>query len=283
MFGSLPAGVQAGDAWRTLLFRPQQGHPGGSSANKGQDPPDHLFLEFFWMPVVEPYAISETLSTAGKINLNYQIFPFTNIRRASSLHALMQNEMITAVDEKDMPNYKTWPKSGDTTTYWQDSDGKTWDYSIDVEKTLAQFEERFAKGKAFLSPSEICDLHLVPQNAPGVSDYTQMETFWSTRRLTGDNTRERPYSTIYPRLTTRSNTFRVHYISQTIAKARSTAPDTMDANVDQVSGEYRGSAVIERYLDPTQKTIPDFTTGYTSDSLDNYYQFRVIELKKFGS
>lgn len=283
VFGSLPAGVQAGDAWRTLLFRPQQNHPGGTSARGGQDPPDHLLLEFFWMPVVEPYAISETLSTSGKINLNYQIFPFTNIRRASALHAVMANEMITAVDEKDMPDYKSWPQAGNTSTWWQDSDGKTWDYPIDVERTLAQFEERFAKGKAFLSPSEICDLYLVPQNAPGVRDYTQMETFWSTRRLTGDNTRERPYSTLYPRLTTRSNTFRVHYITQTINKARGTAPDTMDATADQIGGEYRGSAVIERYLDPTRKDFPDFTAGYTSDSLDNYYEFRVIETKKFGS
>jgi hypothetical protein len=31
------------------------------------------------MPVVEPYAISEPLSVAGRVNLNYQIVPFTNI------------------------------------------------------------------------------------------------------------------------------------------------------------------------------------------------------------
>ena len=28
------------------------------------------------MPVLEPYAISEPLSTAGKVNLNYPIAPF---------------------------------------------------------------------------------------------------------------------------------------------------------------------------------------------------------------
>ena len=53
VFGSLPTGVKAGDAWRTLLLRPQIGHPGAIT------PADHLLLEFFWMPVVEPYAISE--------------------------------------------------------------------------------------------------------------------------------------------------------------------------------------------------------------------------------
>ncbi len=33
------------------------------------------------MPVVEPYPISEPLSTAGRINMNYQIVPFTYINR----------------------------------------------------------------------------------------------------------------------------------------------------------------------------------------------------------
>ncbi len=71
MFGSLPTGVQAGVPWRTLLFRPQSGHYGATS------PPDHLWLDLFWMPVVQPYAISDRFSTAGKINMNYQILPFT--------------------------------------------------------------------------------------------------------------------------------------------------------------------------------------------------------------
>ena len=53
-------------------------HPGG------ENPPDHLFLDLFWMQVVEPYAISEPFSTAGKVNLNYQMLPFRNIRRAKS-------------------------------------------------------------------------------------------------------------------------------------------------------------------------------------------------------
>ena len=48
-------------AWETLLFRPQPGHPGT------QNPPDHLIMDLFWMPVIEPYAISEPLATAGKL------------------------------------------------------------------------------------------------------------------------------------------------------------------------------------------------------------------------
>ena len=181
-----------------------------------------------------------------------------------------------------MGDYKRWPNSANTTTFWSESDGKTWHYKIDVEKTLAQFDERFAKGAVFKTPSEICEIHLVPKDVPGVTDYTQMAKFWSTRRLTGDNIRERPYSTIYPRVTTRSNTFRVHFITQTIKKARSTAPDVMTTE-DAVTAEQRGSSLIERYIDPALKTLPDFATSTNTTSLDAAHQFRVIETKKFGS
>jgi hypothetical protein len=68
MLGSLPTGVVSGQPWQTLLFRPAQ------AAHKGMSAPrDHLLLDLFWMPVAEPYAISEPFSTAGKVNLNYQI------------------------------------------------------------------------------------------------------------------------------------------------------------------------------------------------------------------
>ncbi|RBP43672.1 uncharacterized protein (TIGR02600 family) [Roseimicrobium gellanilyticum] len=280
VLGSLPTGVKAGKPWRTLLFRPQEGHPGGSQANGGQDPPDHLFLEFFWMPVVEPYAISEPFSTAGKINLNYQIFPFTNIRRASGLHAVLEKERLTAVNKGDMSDYKAWPVAGNNETFWKEQDGKTWHRKLDIEATLKQFDQRFNVGRAFITPSEICDIHLIPV---GVESAEDMPDFWADHRLTGDNTRERPYANIYPRLTTRSNTFKVHYVAQSMVKARSTAPDVVDNEVDKITSEHRGSTVIERYLDPAQKNLPDFTSGVTTDTLDQYHQFRVIETKKFGS
>ncbi len=52
--------------------------------------PDYLMLDYFWMPVVEPYAISEPLSTAGKINMNFQIVPFTYIERSTGLYAVLE-------------------------------------------------------------------------------------------------------------------------------------------------------------------------------------------------
>lgn len=277
VFGSLPTGVKSGEAWRTLLFRPQANHPGGAEKFGGKNPPDHLFLEFFWMPVVEPYAISEPFSTAGKVNLNYQLLPFTHIKRSSGIRGVIENELITAVNEKDMADYKAWPDSSDHDRFWKDSEDKKWHHKIDVDKTLTQFEDRFSNGKLFLSASEICDIELVPQ---GVSSVDKVKNFWSTRRLTGDNTRERPYANIYPRVTTRSNTYRVHFVSQVIVKARSTEPDTIEG-ADQIVGEHRGSTVIQRYLDPARRDLPDFAVGFTEETLDTYHQFRVIETKKF--
>lgn len=281
MFGSLPTGVQSGDPWKTLLFRPQQGHPGGPTKLGGNSPADHLLLEYFWMPVVEPYAISEPFSTAGKVNLNYQIFPFTHIRRATAMHAALAGEVIHAVPTTDAPNYKVFPDASNQNAFWGSTQGKQWHYKVDVEKTLAQFEQRFAQGRTFISPSEICDIHLVPKDAPGIEDHTKMEDFWRAHRLTGDNTRERPYAGLYPRVTTRSNTFRVHYIAQTIKKARSSGPQTME-EADKITGEYRGSTLIERHLDPTQPDLPDFAINPSGQTLDHYHQFRILQTQRFG-
>ncbi|SKA90471.1 Verru_Chthon cassette protein A [Prosthecobacter debontii] len=281
MFGSLPTSVKAGDPWRTLLFRPQRGHPGGPSRSGGTSPADHLLLEFFWMPVVEPYAISEPFSTAGKVNLNYQILPFTHIRRATGMHSVLKGEVIHAVPNEDAPNYKVFPDSTNQNGFWGQAQAKQWHYKIDAEKTLVQFDERFAQGRVFISPSEICEIHLVPQAAPGVSSHEQMESFWADHRLTGDNTRERPYAGIYPRVTTRSNTFLIHYISQTIQKARSTHADQV-SDLDKVTGEFRGSTLIERHLDPTQAGLPDFATNAAGRTLDHYHEFRILQTQRFG-
>jgi uncharacterized protein (TIGR02600 family) len=278
MFGSLPAKVRGNEPWRTLLFRPQLGHPGGSSSNGGFSPPDHLLLEFFWMPVVEPYAISEPFSTAGKINLNYQIFPFTNIRRATGLHAVLASEVLHAVPNEDISRYKVFPTS-DPSVLWGADQGKRWHFPIDADKTLAQFEHRFRQGRGFISPSEICDIHLVPEGT--VESHAQMDAFWQSHRLTGDNTRERPYANLYPRLTTRSNTFRVHFIAQTIQKTRSSDPAMM-TDEDKATSEYRGSTLLERYLDPQQQGMPDFATSTAGLTLDHFHRFRVVETKRFG-
>lgn len=354
MFGSLPTGVWPGGAvttsalagtgvtfpdgkpWQTLLFHPYArahsslgkpvttGHPGD------HNPRDHHLLDLFFMPVVEPYAISEPLSVAGRVNLNYQIVPFTNITRATGMHALMKGEFMTTIptnaDVNNAKNYQEnatsvmWSSSGDR--FWNESNStngrKFWHRPIDVTKTLFQFEQKFrhtATGSnhaaaryrgLFRSPSQICEMHLIPDvrnqssgeadltNVRGITASTSgtqlqtvMDQFWQNHAPTGDNTRERPYSNLYSRVTTRSNTFRVHMRAQVIRKARSTDPGTFDPVKDAVLGEYRGSSLIERYIDPTDNTaaIPDYaasTNPLSEVPLETFYKFRTLESKRFS-
>jgi uncharacterized protein (TIGR02600 family) len=323
--------AQTGVAWRTLLFRPHTSpvnstptpvedsdtHPGA------QSPADHFLLDLFCMPVVEPYAISEPLSQAGRINVNYQILPFTHIKRATGLHAVLKGELMAAISRADAPYYKNrvnnngkWPPA-----YWSDlaadANGANADNKklrnfyrkIDASETAKQLDERFSHaagtaGKQGLlrSASQFCEVFLVPKDVPStVPPYAnmnvvkpvtatqraaKMNTFWDTHSLTGDNLRERPYANIYGRITTRSNTFRVFVRAQVIQKARSAGVDTVDLTKDKITGEYRGSKLLERYIDPSASTaIQDYAAQadpYGPNSLEEYYRFRVLEAKRFN-
>lgn len=333
MFGSLPSAVWPGSTvpgsgnpsglpsstnyqpWQTLLFRPyvknvavaQTTHPGE------RNPQDHYLLDMFFMPVVEPYAISEPLSEAGKINMNYQMLPFSYIRRATGMHAVLKGEYMTAIPLADVNAAKGVKAAtftgGQSDEFWSDSNGnKYWHRPVDPVKTLEQFDERFnfAAGVAafqkglFRSASQICETFMIPKTALGPGDpvgsfgvltaatrKTAMQTFWQNHAVTGENIRERPYSNIYSRVTTRSNTFRVHVRSQVIKKARSTDADTFDPVKDAVLSEYRGSTVLERFIDPTDTTkpLPDYAASaapLSEEPLDTFYQFRTLETKRFA-
>jgi len=56
------------------------------------------------MPVVEPYAISEPFSTAGKVNMNYQIAPFNYITRNTALRGVFCGSMIVAANDQFVPS-----------------------------------------------------------------------------------------------------------------------------------------------------------------------------------
>lgn len=284
MFGSLPTGVYGKVPWRTLLFRPQKDHFGACVSQGGVSPPDHLFLEFFWMPVVEPYAISGPMVTAGKVNMNYQMFPFTHIRRATGMHAILSGSEFSAIPIGDADTYHNDRGASGVVKdlYYSDALGKIWHHDVDVEKTLSQFESRFNQGKAFVYPSEICSIYLVPKSLTGQVSQESLENFWRQHRLTGDNVRERPYSSLYPRLTTKSNSYRVHCIAQTLKKSRA-APVDRVTDEDRVTGEYRGSTLIERYLDPSGPGLPDFADSQNTHTLDHFTEYRVIESHRFGN
>jgi uncharacterized protein (TIGR02600 family) len=328
MFGSLPTGVMRNLPWQTLLFRPfvassvlqqnGQQHPGWLT------PRDHLIMDLFWMPVIEPYAISEPFSTAGKVNLNYQIAPFTYIRRATALYGAFKSEQPLVLPNSNNPLssssgndfytkvYKLWYDQTNCDLYPNDTKSQDpqvksdWNalYNgqppfdqlrrpIDMTQTLLQADDRFngtgqydarfvGNPDIFRSATEICELHLVRQNET-LSQYLS-PNFWDSALFTGDNARERPYANLYAKLTTKSNSYTVHFRVQVLKKSPSTAANQWDESRDSVFSEYRGSSLIERYIDPgdPRLSLPanDFTTN-SNISLDPFYKFRVVSTKKF--
>ena len=335
IFGSLPTGIDPTGSstiqpWQTLLFCAYPPafattgnaikHPGfgtplnstyttlGLPAPPYKNAPDHVLLDCFTMPIVEPYAISEPLSTQGKVNMNYQIAPFTYIRRDTALQAVLRGTKMMAIPSSPaaLSSYKT----DNTASNFQ------YRYSINPDETsgtLAAFEERFKGGNnvpadIFRSASEICTVPLVPspdtgQNydpsvLPAAYSSSAMQAFWNSCKLTGDNLREEPYGDLYARLTTKSNTFTVHVRVQTLKKSAGTNVNTFvdptDTNTtgakDTITGEYRGSYQIERYVDPnvsttataTMPAFPDYVTaGLNATPISTFYKFHTIGTKQF--
>ncbi len=277
MLGSLSTGVNTNTPYRTLLFRPETRRDASGNMHFGlRVPRDHLLADLFWMPVVEPYAISEPLSTAGKINMNYRIAPYNYIRRATGLHALLMSERVAAIPAANTTNYKMGTILNN-------------DFRLPINQaaTLSQFDKVFDSGAIFRSPTEIADLHIVPQGTT-LASVESSTGFWQTHSLTGDNLREKIYTTLLPRLTTKSNTYTVHFRVQAL-KQRTNSPNfaQWDNTRDTVLAEYRGAATIERYLDPNQPGLPDFANmnpvSMTADyNIDRYYRFRVISTRKFA-
>ncbi len=300
MLGSLPTGVKAGHPWQTLLFNPVPATLYGtpSVAHRGAgSPPDHLLLDLFHVPVVEPYSISEPFSTAGKVNMNYQIIPFTGIERKTALHGVLQAVQLTAISDavkETAPlrgaHYKRSNRSGTNPWHFR--------YPLNIAETLKQFDSRFQGGKVFLSSSEICEIPLIPDPSPSITPVpgatqararpwtnavtlANLDAFWKAHPVTGDNVREQPYTVLYPRLTTRSNTYTVHVMVQTLQKVPSTSKTEWIEDRDKVTGEFRGSFLIERYLNPSTPSIPDFASG-EEGNLNQFYRFRVVSSREFN-
>lgn len=291
MFGSIPTGVVTNKPWQTLLFRPNREtnttHPG---ADLKDGPPDHLLLDLFTLPVVEPYAISEPFSTAGKINLNYVIAPFgyakgssgnntstansrSYLRRDTGVRGVMKSTFVMAVP-KNQPNGGHTENPQSITTQLR--------FPIDLNKTLEAMETRLKSKEGdyplFRSASELCTVDLYPQDIAVGS----WPAFWDNLgALTGDNGRERPYAHIYPRVTTKSNVYTVHMRCQSIRKAKGTAPNEFDEDKDTVLGEYRGSATVERFIDPNDEALLKYNER--TQKVDPYYRYRVINTKQFSS
>jgi hypothetical protein len=186
------------------------------------------------------------------------------------------------------------------------SKGRTSRYRIDRDETIKGIENVFAdyrrRGPSygfFKSASDICERFLYPAgdtNAGVVKwdvDENGIRAFWKKNTLTGDNLRERPYAELLPRLTTKSNTYTVHFRVQTVRQPRHV--DAVDyrrwkETPGAMTGEFRGSTTIERYLDPDDRRFDKqhATTARDGDFLDvdkatlePAYRFRIVTAKRF--
>ncbi len=296
VFGSIPSASQANAPWTCLLFRPNISDPtryphlgergngmietGIRSTQEGfeirqmgsiQDdltlPPDHQWLDYFWMPTAEPVHAASPFATQGKVNLNYQLFPYTYITRATALHALLKAEEIMAIPTDAGQSYKT------------SSDNPNWRHRIDAHETLKQFEKRFADGEIFMTESEICEQFLIPEGQQWDPSGSSIRQFWDRHRLTGDNTLERPYAGLYSRVTTRSNAFRLHFHIQTITKGADSSPDRFDPDQDVITEDRRGTKVIERVLNPSQMPTYIVASRLSSNPrIERFYDMIVREV-----
>jgi uncharacterized protein (TIGR02600 family) len=306
MFGSLPTGVDPAGSnpqgWQTLLFRPGPGAAGYGTAHPGEgtpstastysppytSPPDHLWLDLFWMPICEPYAISEPFSTAGKVNMNYQIIPFTYIKRATALRAALASEKVAEVGLGQAGTYKA---VGSTAATMGITSTMRW--PLDLDATIAQFDTKFSNWDIFRSASQICEEFLVPKDGNSYTA-TTFGTAWYASGgnfdMVGDNVKERPYTNLYGKLTTKSNTFTVYYRVQVLKNPTTAVQTQWDESKGSVGGEYRGSTIVERYLNSNEPNMPDYASGgaggagtwSTSDSMEKYYKWRVVENHQFA-
>ncbi|CAN5758141.1 hypothetical protein BH09VER1_BH09VER1_12880 [soil metagenome] len=266
LLGSLPASTTG---WRTLLFSPNpsigSSHPGLSGL------PDYLFLDLFWMPVAEPYPISEEFSTAGKINLNYKIMPFPYINRKTGMYALLKSTWLTALNTSMAADYKAHFLAR------AEANSQT-RYSIDTAETLKLFDSTvFDSGNIFRSAAQVCAMWMVPQG----SSSSTVQSFWNDKLLTSDTAREQPYDHIYSRVTTKSNTFMVHWRVQVLRKQPHSVAGIWDETTDKMASELRGSTLVERFLDPNRTDIPDYATDFTAKPLSNFYKWRTISENYF--
>ena len=264
MLGSLPTGVLSNVPWQTLLFRPDP-HRGTPAAHFGSTGwPDHLVADFLRMPIVKPSSAidwnnpmaawmpSDTYSTEGRININPQLVPFAHVQRTTALHALFKAQKLLAIPDETGPTYKIG--AGD----------RPWRHHIDAVQTLRQWAARFAQGDVFRTSSEIANQWLVPEGVR-LEDVPQ---FWGRHRLTGDNTKERPYANLYPHLTTKSLTYELHVVAEPVLKSPDSPADTFKPGVDTVGPRVRRTVTIKGRIDPQHPGLPNYPRAGESPDIN---------------
>ncbi len=164
-------------------------------------------------------------------------------------------------------------------------------YPVNAEETLKGFTERFARKDIFRSAAEICGISFVP-NDPNDANatYTACLRIGSPTAQPATTVGSVPMQRSIPASRRSPNTYTVHFRVQSLKKSNRTDAGTWVEGKDVVTSEYRGSQVVERYIDPADTRIPDYASAsvYSSNSsatdptLDSFYRFRVLSAKRFS-
>jgi hypothetical protein len=172
---------------------------------------------------------------------------------------------------------------------------------LDRDYTVKGFDDFFRQGRGnpddgfFKSATQICERYLYPLGM-NITNDDAAKTWWGAFTMGGDNTKEKPYVDLYPRLTTKSNTFTVHMRVQVLRQRprdNVAAFANWEEGRDSVLGEYRGATTIERYIDPADPRFDPLNPGTnggfanpddatSSATLEGIYRFRSVINKKFA-
>jgi uncharacterized protein (TIGR02600 family) len=281
--GSLLTQVASLRPWQTLLFTPLPAAATGTGNGRvtatehpgAGNPPDHLIADMFWMPAVDPVPLSENMATTGKINLNSRIEPFGGyINRDTALWAALKYLRIRTLNDADIATSHrlrsvTFSGSPQPTIH-----------SLAVKESIDNIKTRFTSNDIYKSATEICEVPLVP--LVGSSPVSDLRLWWASRQYTGDNLRERPYAYLQSVLTTKSNTYRIHWRVQALSKAPNSSSANWNETSDRVVSEYRGSTLVERYIDPNDTTIPDYATVSNPRPIHEFYKWRIVSNTQFN-
>jgi len=255
--GALNRGVDA--HWETLLFCP---NPAAGTAHPGfSRVPDFLWLDLFRVPVTEPFPLSDVASTQGRVNLNSQIVPFTYIERTTALHGALRSVQLTAIPQSSAAHYK---EPGNLESYL---------YEVDAEATVDFIKQRFSSDDVYRSETEICGIHLVPKSNRPIPD---IAAWWNSKKLTGDNLRERPYAHLLPLLTTRSHAYRVYYKVEVLQQPVDQEEGVWKESVGKVLARQSGAMRLVRDFDEEAPELAGHDV--INDSLEPYFRIYFEEL-----
>lgn len=264
---SRPLSQQQGAPYRMLNFSPSSS--ASQQTEGGGKYPDWAMLDLFSVPAaLQPLGgsridLTAGGATAGRLNPNSPQLPSGTVPRTTPLEALFDHQRV----------------------YQSVSDTPSADVVDEVALATAVKGYIDGLGRPLMMAGEIC-------NVPEVADYVY-QGVGSTSRSRNDLVRQ-----IVGNLTTRSNTFTIWAVGQTVRKKIGNVQYGRFETGDAITGEARYQVLVERYLDLGTDGVagnsvnpgPDGIVGTPDDPVDAQYhppmtyplpyKYRVVQIRQ---